>query len=128
MDTTYRLRFLIYLAAFMLMMSVCFVYAETVPSRQPSQSHLLFQIVPQHVGFLAPLTGEPAFDPDALRTSVSPLVSPVVLQQLQDASHSRHWFLHRAKHTLGRTPPAALQNESSVPGLGAALPSALNDR
>src|ERR1700755_331566 len=28
MDTTYRFRFLIYLAAFMLLMSVCFVYAE----------------------------------------------------------------------------------------------------
>lgn len=128
MDTTYRLRFLIYLAAFMLMMSVCFVYAEAVPSRQPLQSHLLFQVAPQHAGFLAPLTGEPAFDPDALRTSVSPLVSPVVLQQMQDASRSHRWFLHRAKHTLVRTPPAALQNESSVPALGAGLPSALNDR
>jgi hypothetical protein len=127
MDTTYRLRFLIYLAAFMLMMSVCFVYAETVPY-QPSQSHLLFQIAPQHAGFLAPLTGEPAFDPNALRTSVSPLVSPVVLQQLQDASRSHHRFLHRAKHTLVRTAPAALQSESSVPALGAALPSALSDR
>lgn len=128
MDTTYRLRFLIYLAAFMLMMSVCFVYAETVPSQQPSQSHLLFQIAPQHAGFLAPVTGEPTFDPDALRTSISPLVSPVMLQQLQDASHSHHWFLHRAKHTLARTAHAALQNESSVPALGTALPSALNDR
>jgi hypothetical protein len=128
MDTTYRLRFLIYLAAFMLIMSVCFVYAETVPSRQPLQSQLLFQIAPQHAGFLAPLTGEPDFDPDALRTSVSPLVSPVVLQQLQDARHSRRWILHRAKHTLVSTAPAAVQNESSVPGLGAALPSVLGDR
>ena len=128
MDTTYRLRFLIYLAAFMLIMSVCFVYAETVPSPQPSQSHLLFQIAPQHAGFLGPLTGEPSFDPDALRTSVSPLVSPVVLQQLQDAGHPHHWFLHRARRALVHPPPAAIRNESWVPGLGVTLPSALSTR
>jgi hypothetical protein len=127
MDTTYRLRFLIYLAAFMLILSVCFVYAEPVTSQQPSQSHLLFQIAPQHAAFLAPSTGEPAFDPAALRTSVSPLVSPVVLQQLQDASHPHHWFLHRAKHALVRNAPA-VQNESSVLDLGGALPSALSAR
>jgi hypothetical protein len=128
MDTTYRLRFLIYLAAFMLIMSVCFVYAEPVPSHQPSQSHLLIRIAPQHAGFLGPLTGDPAFDPDALRTSISPLVSPVVLQQLHDGSHPHHWFLHRAKHTVISVAPAAIQNESSVPGLGATLPSALSTR
>ena len=128
MDTTYRLRFLIYLAAFMLIMSVCFVYAETVPSQQPSQSHLLFQIAPQHVGFLAPSTGEPAFDPEALRTSVSPLVSPVLLQQLQNAGHPHRWFLHRAKHAVVRTAPAAVRNESSELGPDAALHSALSTR
>ena len=49
MDTTYRFRFLIYLAAFMLAMSLCFVYAEPLPA----QNHLLFQTTPQHAGFLA---------------------------------------------------------------------------
>lgn len=110
MDTTYRLRFLIYLAAFMLIMSVCFVYADPVPS----QSHLLFQIAPQHAGFLASSTGEPTFDSDALRTSLTPPVSPVVLQQLHDASRPHHWFLHHAKRAL-RSAPAAVQNASSTP-------------
>ena len=121
MDTTYRFRLLIYLAAFMLAMSVCFVYAEPVPS----QSHLLFQVAPQHAGFLASSTGEPSFDPAALLTSIAPVISPVVLQQLQDTSHHRS-FLHRAKHANVRSAP--VQNESSALDLGTASPSALRTR
>jgi hypothetical protein len=112
MDTTYRFRFLIYVAAIMLVMSVCFVYAEPVPS----SSHLLFQTAPQHAGFLAASTAEPTFDPAALRTSITPVVSPVVLQQLQDASHPHHWF-HRAKHAIARPAPIAVQSEFSASGL-----------
>jgi hypothetical protein len=121
MDTTYRYRLLIYLAALMLVMSACFVYAEPVPS----QPHLLFQVAPQHAGFLATSTADPIFDPAALRTSIAPIISPVVLQQLQDASHHRS-FLHRAKHATVRPAPVAVQNESSALGLGAAPPSALS--
>lgn len=121
MDTTYRFRLLIYLAAFMLAMSVCFVYAEPVPS----QSHLLFQVAPQHAGFLATSTVEPAFDPAALRTSVERVISPVLLQQLQDASRSRRSFLRRAKHASVRSAPVGPQNESSALGLGAAPSSAV---
>jgi hypothetical protein len=112
MDTTYRLRFLIYLAALMLVMSVCFVYAEPVPSQAP----LLFQTAPQHAAVLAASTGEPTFDPADLRTSITPMVSPPVLQQLQDASHPHHWF-HRAKHPIMRPATAAVQSESSASGL-----------
>ena len=111
MDTTYRFRFLIYLAAIMLVMSVCFVYAEPVPSQAP----LLFQTTPQHAGFLAASTAEPTFDPADLRTSIAPMASPVVLQQLQDASHPHHWFLHHAKHAVVRSASAAVQNASSAP-------------
>ena len=110
MDSTYRFRFLIYLAAIMLVMSVCFVYAEPAPS----PSHLLFQTAPQHAGFLAASTDEPNFDPAALRTSITPMVSPVVLQQLQDASHSHHRLLHPAKRAVVRFVPAAVQNASSA--------------
>jgi hypothetical protein len=110
METTYRFRFLIYLAAFMLVMSVCFVYAEPVPS-QPSPSHLLFQVAPQHGSFLATSADEPTFDPAALRIAVAP-VSPVVLQQLEDASRPHHRFLHRAKRAGVRPAPAAVQSES----------------
>jgi hypothetical protein len=112
MDSTYRFRFLIYLAAIMLVMSVCFVYAAPVPSQAP----LLFQTAPQHAGFLAVSTGEPTFDPAALRTSIVPMASPVVLQQLQAASHPHHWF-HRAKHAIVAPAPTAVQSESSASGL-----------
>ena len=112
MDTTYRFRFLIYLAAIMLVMSVCFVYAAPVPSQAP----LLFQTAPQHAGFLAASSAEPTFDPAALRTSIAPMSSLVVLQQLQDASHPHHWF-HRAKHAMVRPAPTAVWSESSASGL-----------
>jgi hypothetical protein len=119
MDTTYRFRFLIYLAAFMLVMSLCFVYAEPVPS----QNHLLFQVSPQHAGFLAPSTEEPAFDPAALYAA-APVVSPAMLQQLEDAPHGRHGFLHRTKRTFVRPVPAGSQSESSLTGLTIESPSA----
>ena len=111
MDSTNRFRFLIYLAAIMLVMSVCLVSAEPVPS----PSHLLFQTAPQHAGFLATSADEPTFDPDALRTSIAPMVSPVVLQQLQDASHPHHRFLHHGKRAVVRSAPVAIQNASSAP-------------
>jgi hypothetical protein len=116
METTYRFRFLIYLAAFMLVMSVCFVYAQPVPS-QPTPSHLLFQVAPQHGSFLATSADEPTFDPAALRIAAAPVISPVVLQQLENASRPRRWFLHRAKRTGVRPAPAAVQSEPSVLGL-----------
>jgi hypothetical protein len=115
MDTTYRLRFLIYLAAFMLAMSLCFVYAEPLPS----QNHLLFQTSPQHAGFLAPVAQEPTFDPAALYAAV-PVISPEALQQL----HGHRGFFHRAKHAVTRSAPANSQSESSVVGLTIASPSA----
>ena len=115
MDTTYRFRFLIYLAAFMLAMSLCFVYAEPLPS----QNHLLFQTAPQHAGFLAPLAQEPTFDPAALYAA-APVVSPQMLQQL----HERHGFFHRTKHAQVPPTPANSQSESSVLGLTIAAPPA----
>jgi hypothetical protein len=115
METTYRFRFLIYLAAFMLVMSVCFVYAEPIPSQQ-TPSHLLFQVAPQHGSFLAISADEPTFDPADLRIA-APVISPVVLQQLEDASRAHHRFLHRAKRAGVRPAPAAVQSESSVLGL-----------
>jgi hypothetical protein len=112
MDTTYRFRFLIYLAAFMLVMSLCFVYAEPVPS----PSHLLFQVAPQHSGFLAPAHGEPSFDPAALRAA-TPVISPAILQQLGERSHAHHGLFHRAGRNFVRPVPAGVQSESSVLGL-----------
>lgn len=113
MDTTYRFRFLLYLAAFMLVMSVCFVYAEPVPS----QNHLLYQMTPQHAGFLAPSTQQPTFDQDALRTTLGPYISPMTLIQLEQAVHARHGFLHRSRHTAVRVVPTDSQSASSVLGL-----------
>jgi hypothetical protein len=97
MDTTYRFRFLIYLAAFMLLMSVCFVYAEPLPSPSP----LLFQLTPQRAGFLAASSEIPTFDRDALRATV-PQISLQVLERVETASHPRHGLFHRSRHTVIR--------------------------
>lgn len=117
MDTTYRFRFLIYLAAFMLVMSLCFVYAEPIPSR----SHLLFQVAPQHAGFLVPSYGEPSFDPAALR-STTPVIPAAILQQLGERSYARHGLFHRARQKFAWPAPASFQSESSVLGLTVQLP------
>jgi hypothetical protein len=95
MDSTYRFRFLIYVAAFMLLMSVCFVYAEPIPS----QNHLLFQAAPQHSGFLASSFATPTFDPNALRAA-NPQVPPEVMERLEAASHSHRGLFHRARRTV----------------------------
>ena len=127
METTYRFRFLIYLAAFMLVMSVCFVYAEPIPS-EPTPSHLLFQVAPQHGSFLATSADEPTFDPAALRIAAAPVISPVALRLLEDASRPHRWFLHRAKRAGVRLAPAAVQSKSSVLGLAVVSPSSATAR
>jgi hypothetical protein len=127
METTYRFRFLIYLAAFMLVMSVCFVYAEPVPS-QPTPSRLLFQVAPQHGSFLATSADEPTFDPAALRIAAAPVISPVALRLLEDASRPHRWFFHRAKRAGVRLAPAAVRSESSVLGLAVVSPSSATAR
>jgi hypothetical protein len=121
MEITYRFRFLIYLAAFMLVMSVCFVYAEPIPS-QPTPSRLLFQVAPQHDSFLATSGAEPTFDSAALGIAAAPVISPVVLQQVEDASRVHHRFLHRAKRA-GVRPAPAVQSVSSVLRLTVESPS-----
>jgi hypothetical protein len=119
MEMTYRFRFLIYVAAFVLVMSLCFVYAEPLPSH----NHLLFQVTPQHAGFLPPSAQEPAFDPAAL-SAAAPVISPQALQQLEDASRGHRGFLHRAKHAAAYpVVPANGVSESSVLGLTVASPS-----
>jgi hypothetical protein len=102
----------------MLVMSLCFVYAEPVPS----PNHLLFQIAPQHAAFLAPSHGEPSFDPAALHAT-TPVISPGMLQQLGERSHAHHGLFHRARPNFARPVPAGVQSESSVLGL-ALQPSA----
>jgi hypothetical protein len=113
MDATYRFRFLIYLAAVMLFMSLCFVYAEPLPSHNP----LLFQVTPQHSGFLSSLPQQPSFDPAALRAA-SPDVSPAVMHQLQNTFHVRRSPFRRSRRTAPPLFPTQLPmgpwNASSV--------------
>jgi hypothetical protein len=92
MELTYRFRYLLYFVAFVLVMSVCFVYAEPLP-----QSHLLLQGSPQHASFLAQAAAEPSFDPAALHTAVTPVVSPQLLQQLITEARTRHSVPHRGR-------------------------------
>jgi hypothetical protein len=108
MDATYRFRFLIYLAAFMLVMSLCFAYAEPAPVRNP----FLFQLSPQHSGFLPPLPAEPNFDPSVLRAT-TPVISPLMLENL-DKNHVRHRFFHRTRKSSPGFVLVNVPDESSV--------------
>jgi hypothetical protein len=119
MDNTYRLRFLIYIAAFMLVMSICFVYAEPVSTTSPSTPHLLFQTCPHDAGFLAPSNAEPVFDPAALQATLPPTVSPAVLERLEVVAHPHHGLFHRSRHTVPLLAPVRPASESSVLGLSA---------
>lgn len=109
MDLTYRFRYLLYFALFVMVMSVCFVYAEPAP-----QSHLLFQVTPQHASFLVGAPHEPRFDPAALRTATTPAVSQGTLRQVLIQAHPRHNLLHRARRVPAPLGPALEQNESSA--------------
>jgi hypothetical protein len=122
MDNTYRLRFLIYFAAFMLVMSLCFVYAEPLPTHSISSAHLLFQTCPQQAGFLAPALTEPAFDPAALRAALPPTVSPAMMEQLELSAHPHHGLFHRSRHTAPYLAPGRPAGESSA--LGLSVPAA----
>jgi hypothetical protein len=112
MDATYRFRFLIYLAAFMLVMSLCFVYAEPLPSQNP----LLFQISPQHADFLAPLQNGPTFDPAALRAT-TPILTPGLIRWVEQKKPSHHGLFHRSRQTLPQSSTTGISSESSMRGL-----------
>ena len=114
MDTTYRLRFLIYFAVFMLFMSLCFVYAEPLPSQPSGTSHLLFQTPPQHDGFLAPLASEPTFDPAALHVAVVPTISPAMLEHLENRAHPHRSLFHQSRHNAAHLVPVNTPSESSI--------------
>ena len=117
MDNTYRLRFLIYFAAFMLVMSLCFVYAEPVSTHSSSTSHLLFQTCPQHAGFLAASSSEPAFDPAALRATLPATISPAQVEQLVVAAHPHHGLFHRSRPAASYLAPLRPAGGSSSLGL-----------
>jgi hypothetical protein len=108
MDLTYRFRYLLYFIAFMFVMSVCFVYAKPVP-----EPHLLLHDASQHSGFLQTAIPAPSFDPAALRTAITPAVTPQTLEDVLTQAHSRHLLPHRHPLPL-RMSPAPESNESSA--------------
>ncbi len=121
METTYRrFRLLIYFAAFMLVMSLCFVYAEPVPH---AATPLLFATSPQHASFLASSTAEPSFDPAALRNTLTPGVSPALLDQLEQAAHPHHGLFHRSHRSVPHFSPATPGTESSGLSTGSVAPA-----
>jgi hypothetical protein len=130
-----RFRALFFFAAFVLCMSLCFVYAEDVPAnrtgsdranatpefltativstnqiRSQLPGRLLLWTGPQHASFLQP-TQARILEP---RVAAAPVATPSVLLQLEAATHSRrHLFLHgRAKPRIASPPPAT--SESSI--------------
>jgi hypothetical protein len=108
METTHRFRLLIYLAAFMLAMSLCFAYAEPLPSANP----LLFQVTPQHSGFLGPLQSEPTLDATSLRAA-SPVVSSWMLEQFEPKK-ARHGLFHHERRSFPGFVLVNVPDEASV--------------
>jgi hypothetical protein len=74
MDNTYRFRFLFYLAAFVLILSICFAYAEPSPARALPGGRILGQES-------SPMEG-PSFDPGALRVTTTPVVPNVLVLRM----------------------------------------------
>lgn len=129
MELGRRFRALFFFVAFVLCMSLCFVYAEDAPVSQavgigrgsaaPSlivagsqiSNHLLLWMGPQRASFLQPMEGRIV---EQHTTAAAPVATPAVLLQLEAATHSRrHLFLHgRTKPRIASPSPA--MNESSI--------------
>jgi hypothetical protein len=128
-----RFRALFFFAAFVLCMSLCFVYAEDVPASRTGSdrayshaevvtpaiasqgpSRLLLWTGPQHASFLEPL--QACIQPRIVepRVAAAPVATPSVLLQLESATRSRRrLFLHgRAKPRIAS--PSSSSSESSI--------------
>ncbi len=125
MELGRRLRALFFFAAFILCMSLCFVYAEEAPASRITvghaaegaalstapESHLLLWTGPQGASFLQPSEAR-VIEPQ--HAMAAPVATPSVLIQLESATHSRrHLFLH-GRSKAGITSPSSATSESSI--------------
>jgi hypothetical protein len=119
-----RLRVLFVFGAFVLCASVCFIYAEDLPSAPPVISaaapdcdvpspahHLLLWAGPQHASFLAPAADVRIVEPPAPK---APVATAAVLTELESAAHRRHHLFGRARARSHAAQPAPSMNESSI--------------
>lgn len=135
-----RLRVLFYFAAFLLGLSVCYIYAEDAPRTRaaaPAQpaigcelpravvpvpaagTHLLFRMTPQHASFSAPSTEVRLSGANAAATPAVHIASRALLSQVEMISHS-HRRLLRIGHTRPRPAIKSLfLDDSAVLGIPA---------
>ena len=119
-----RLRVLFVFGAFVLCASVCFIYAEDLPSASPEVSaaatgcavpspgsHLLLWAAPQHASFLPPSVYGRIIEPPAPK---APVATTAVLTEVESAAHRRHHLFGRARTRSHATQPVPSANESSI--------------
>jgi hypothetical protein len=99
MDTKHRYRLLIYFAALILCLSVCFANAESVSGSAPAAQRqtIIFESSHGRTSFLMPLQQSFLAAP-AASVSDEHVVPQSVLQQVTDANHSHHFWHGSAKH------------------------------
>ena len=104
MEATNRYRLLIYVAALILCLSVCFANAEEVNGPEPAVVHqavasqtMIFQSSHTRATFM-PALQQSFLTPIAITTAEAHVVPQSVLQQVNEASRSHHFWHGSAKH------------------------------
>jgi hypothetical protein len=95
MEPTHRYRILIYFAAMVLCLSVCFAFAEDIPTEHAAQAahaNVIFENSQVHASFMPPL--RQSFLPTTSEPIEEPVVSPEVLRQLTRNAQRSHRLLH----------------------------------
>ncbi len=118
-----RLRVLFYFAAFLLGLSVCYIYAEDAPSTPRSANtvtgcdvtsspalapatHLLLWASPRHASFLNPNSGMHLSSIRSAPTPATPIASRNLLSEVETISQTHRRLLHigRAKaHPMAKS-------------------------
>lgn len=101
MDAKHRYRLLIYFAALILCLSVCFANAEEVSpaTPQPHRQTVIFEGTHGHAAFMPALQQSYMVTRDSARTE-SHVVPPSVLQQVTAANRSRRFWHGSGKHRV----------------------------
>ncbi len=126
-----RLRVLFYFAAFLLGLSVCYLYAENAPAAAigvpaashcdvaastaaASPTHLLLWASPQHASFLSPISGMHLSTGAVSGNAHAAVASAAVLSEVEMVSHSRRRLL-RIGHARSRSiAKSHTMNDSAV--------------
>lgn len=99
MEAKHRYRLLIYFAALILCLSVCFANAEIPAAAVPTSDRatVIFEYSHGHSAFM-PALQQTFLMPQVASTAEEHVVPPSVLKQVTDANRSHHFWHAPAKH------------------------------